>query len=254
MRIPWIIAHRGAAGHAPENTLVAFERAVELGTGFIETDLHLTRDGQFVAIHDATLERTTNGKGAVHEFTLAELRKLDAGLWYDRSYMGQRIPTLEEVLDFGRKHDVIFYLEVKYDAAWGMHHALVAALQKSQSAARTIVISFDPKTIKAIRTLDASLMVGILVDDPAIDAVKAALDVGARQLCPKSNLVTKKLVEDAHGAGLQVVAWTVNQVEEMHSVIATGVDGIMSDFPDRLRALLEDLQAEQAPKPSRPSH
>jgi glycerophosphoryl diester phosphodiesterase len=252
MRVPWIIAHRGAAGHAPENTLVAFERAVELGTGFIETDLHLTRDGQFIAIHDGTLDRTTNGKGTVHEFTLAEIRKVDAGLWYDRSYMGQRIPTLEEVLEFGRKHDVVFYLEVKYEAAWGMHHALVAALQKSQSAARTIVISFDPKTIAAIRSLDASLMIGILVEDTKIDAVKAALDAGARQLCPKSTLVTKKLVEQAHEAGLQVVTWTVNQVEEMQSVIATGVDGIMTDFPDRLRAVLEDLQ-EQVSKSSHPA-
>ena len=253
MRVPWIVAHRGAAGHAPENTLAAFERAVELGTGFIETDLHLTRDGQFVAIHDGTLDRTTNGKGTVHEFTLAEIRKVDAGLWYDRSYMGQRVPTLEEVLDFGRKHDVVFYLEVKYEAAWGMHHALVAALQKSQSAARTIVISFDPKTIAAIRSLDNSLMVGILVDDPKIDAVKAALAVGARQLCLKWTLVTKDLVEQAHAAGLQLVTWTVNQVEEMHTVIAAGVDGIMTDFPDRLRALLEDMQ-EQVRKPSHPAH
>lgn len=253
MRVPWIIAHRGAAGHAPENTLAAFERAVELGTGFIETDLHLTRDGQFVAIHDGTLDRTTNGKGTVHEFTLAEIRKVDAGLWYDRSYMGQRVPTLEEVLDFGRKHDVVFYLEVKYEAAWGMHHALVAALQKSQSAARTIVISFDPKTIAAIRSLDTSLMVGILVDDPKIDAVKAALAVGARQLCLNWTLVTKDLVEQAHAAGLQLVTWTVNQAEDMHTVIAAGVDGIMTDFPDRLRALLEDLQ-EQVPKPSHPAH
>lgn len=253
MRVPWIIAHRGAAGHAPENTLAAFERAVELGTGFIETDLHLTRDGQFVAIHDSTLDRTTNGKGTVHEFTLAEIRKVDAGLWYDRSYMGQRVPTLEEILDFGRKHDVVFYLEVKYEAAWGMHHALVAALRESQSAGRTIIISFDPKTIAAIRSLDASLMIGALVEDPEIDAVKAALEAGARQLCLKSTLVTKDLVARAHDAGLQVVAWTVNQAEEMHTMVEVGVDGIMTDFPDRLRALLEDLQ-EQVPKPSHPAH
>jgi glycerophosphoryl diester phosphodiesterase len=253
MRVPWIIAHRGAAGHAPENTLASFERAVELGAGFIETDLHLTRDGQFVAIHDATLDRTTNGRGTVREFTLAELRKVDAGLWYDRSYMGQRIPTLGEVLDFARKHDVVFYLEVKYDAAWGMHHALVAALKEAQSAARTIVISFDPRTIAAIRRLDASLMVGLLMKDPKVDAVRAALDVGARQLCPKTTIVTPELVEQAHRAGLQVVTWTANQVEEMHLMIAAGVDGIMTDFPDRLRVVLEDMQ-ELAPKPSPPSH
>ena len=253
MRVPWIIAHRGAAGHAPENTLAAFERAVELGTGFIETDLHLTRDGQFVAIHDSTLDRTTNGKGTVHEFTLAEIRKVDAGLWYDRSYMGQRVPTLEEVLDFGRKHDVVFYLEVKYEAAWGMHHALVAALQKSQSAARTIVISFDPKTIAAIRSLDTSLMVGILVDDPKIDAVKAALDVGARQLCLKPDSRYKR--PRGAGARCRFASGDVDRQSGRRNahMIAAGVDGIMTDFPDRLRALLEDLQ-EQVPKPSHPAH
>ena len=94
MRAPWIIAHRGASGHAPENTLAAFERAVALGAQFIETDLHLTRDARFVAIHDKTLERTTNGKGAVRDFTLAELRELDAGMGFPRKFMGQGIPTL----------------------------------------------------------------------------------------------------------------------------------------------------------------
>ena len=160
MRKPWVIAHRGASGHAPENTLAAYQRAVELGAGFIETDLHLTRDARFVAIHDATLERTSNGRGNVHDFTLAELRKLDAGMWFDREFMGQRIPTLEEILEFAKKHDVIFYLEVKYDAAWGMHHSLAGALQKSQSAARTIVISFDESTLTALRQVDSTMMMG----------------------------------------------------------------------------------------------
>src|SRR5215470_18990857 len=112
MRKPWVIAHRGASGHAPENTMSAFQRAVELGAGFIETDLHLTRDARFVAIHDATLERTTNGRGNVHQHTLPELGKLDAGHWFDREFMGQKIPTLEKILEFGKKHDVVFYLEI----------------------------------------------------------------------------------------------------------------------------------------------
>ena len=128
MRKPWVIAHRGASGHAPENTLAAFERAIALGARFIETDLRLTRDSRFVAIHDSTLERTTNGKGNVRDLTLAEIRKLDAGMWFDREFMGQQVPTLEEVLEFGAKHDVIFYLELKYEAAWGMHHSLIGAL------------------------------------------------------------------------------------------------------------------------------
>lgn len=240
MRAPWIIAHRGASGSSPENTLAAFERAVALGAQFIETDLHLTRDARFVAIHDKALERTTNGKGAVRDYTLAELRELDAGMWYDRQFMGQKIPTLEEVLEFAREHDVVFYLEIKYDSAWGMHHALTAALGGAGNAARTIVISFDPATVDAVRKLDASIMTGLLVEGSSRDFVKSATEVGARQLCPKADLVTPELVEQAHRSSLHVVTWTVNDVAKMNSVMGAGVDGIMTDVPDRLRATIED--------------
>src|ERR1700730_1307975 len=242
MRKPWVIAHRGASGHTPENTLVAFERAVQLGAGFIETDLHLTRDAHFVAIHDSTLERTTNGRGEVREFTLAELQKLDAGMWYDREHMGQRIPTLEQVLEFARKHDVIFYLEVKYDAAWGMHHSLIAALQSSDYAGRTIVISFEQATLAALRRVDATVMMGFLVAETGTDCVREAIELGARQLCPKASMVTRELVEQAHGADLQVATWTVDDPQEMRRIIAAGVDGVMTNFPDRLSAVIEDLQ------------
>jgi glycerophosphoryl diester phosphodiesterase len=240
MRKPWVIAHRGASGHAPENTLAAYERAVQLGAGFIETDLHLTRDARFVAIHDATLERTTNGRGNVHDFTLAELRELDAGMWFDREFMGQRIPTLEEVLKFGKDHDVIFYLEVKYDAAWGMHHSLVAELHKSESTARSIVISFDQSTLTALRQVDSTMMMGLLVDQPQVDFAKVATELGVRQLCPKADLVTPKLVVEAHRVDLQVATWTVDDAETMRAVAAAGVDGIMSNFPDRLQTVLEE--------------
>jgi glycerophosphoryl diester phosphodiesterase len=243
MRKPWVIAHRGASGHAPENTMAAFERAVELGVVFIETDLHLTRDARFVAIHDESLERTTNGRGKVSDFTLAELRRLDTGLWYDRQYMGQRILTLEDILEFGRKRDVVFYLEVKYEAAWGMHHALVGALQKEQDAARTIVISFDASTIESVRKLDASIMTGLLIDEGSqTDAVRKALDVGARQLCPHARLVTHEFVEQTHRADLLLATWTVDDPEEMRRVISVGADGVMTDFPDRLMAVVEDSQ------------
>lgn len=240
MRVPWIIAHRGASGHAPENTFAAYERAVALGAQFIETDVHLTRDARFVAIHDKTLERTTNGKGAVRDHTLAELRELDAGMWFDRQFMGQKIPTLEEILEFARENDVVFYLEIKYDSAWGMHHALVAALAGAGNAARTVVISFDPSTLDALRRLDASIMTGLLVEGENRDFVKAALDVGARQLCPRADLITRELVDQAHRSDLHVVTWTVNEAAKMGSVINAGVDGIMTDLPDRLRAILED--------------
>jgi glycerophosphoryl diester phosphodiesterase len=243
MRVPWVIAHRGASGHAPENTFAAFRRAIELGATFIETDLHLTRDAKFVAIHDATLERTTNGQGSVHDATLAELRKLDAGHWYDREFSGERIPTLEEILEFSRQNDVVFYLEVKYDVAWGMHHSLVAAIRKAENAARTIVISFDPATVAAVRHVDPAIMVGLLAEDTDQaahpDLVKTAVRAGARQLCLQSRILTTELVSDAHASDLQVVTWTINDAEGMRGAVRAGVDGIMTDLPDRLRSLLE---------------
>jgi len=248
MRAPWIIAHRGASGHAPENTMAAFQRAIELGAGFIETDLRLTRDARFVAFHDPNLERTTNGSGAVKDFSLAELRKLDAGMWFDRQFMDQRIPTLDEVLAFACKHDVVFYLEIKYDSAMGMHHALVAALESVEIASRTVVISFDPSTLASLRRLTAALMLGLLVESDTGDSVKTAVSVGARQLCPRADLVTRELVDRAHAADLHVVTWTVNDADKMRAAIEAGVDGIMTDLPDRLRAVVEDMSSNLSTK------
>jgi glycerophosphoryl diester phosphodiesterase len=241
MRKPWVIAHRGASGHAPENTLAAFERAVALGAGFIETDLHLTRDARFVAIHDPTLERTTNGTGNVRDSTLAEIRKLDAGMWFDREFMGQKVPTLEEIVEFAAKHDVIFYLELKYEAAWGMHHSLVGALQKSGGAARSIIISSSEPTLTALRQVDPSAMMGLIFDEANQDHTKAGIELGVRQLCPQYSLVTNEMVEQAHALDLQVATWTVDDAATMRAMIAAKVDGIMTNFPDRLQAVLEDL-------------
>ena len=241
MRKPWVIAHRGASGNAPENTLAAFERAVALGAGFIETDLHLTRDSRFVVIHDPTLERTTNGHGNVRDITLAEIRKLDAGMWFDREFMGQQVPTLEEVLEFGAKHDVIFYLELKYEAAWGMHHSLMGALQKSGAAARSIVISSSESTLAALRQVDSAAMMGLIFEEANQDYAKAGIELGVRQLCPKFDLVSSETVEAAHRLDLQVATWTVDDVPTMHAMIEAKVDGIMTNFPDRLQAVLEDM-------------
>src|SRR3984957_14426501 len=103
-----LIAHRGASGHAPENTLAAFRKAIAQGVAFIETDLQLTKDARLVAIHDETVNRTTTGHGAVHDLSLYDLRKLDAGSWFGSEFAGERIPTLEEILEFSQKHDVVF--------------------------------------------------------------------------------------------------------------------------------------------------
>ncbi|MFZ0334906.1 MAG: glycerophosphodiester phosphodiesterase family protein [Candidatus Acidiferrales bacterium] len=233
---PWVIGHRGAPAYAPENTMASFRRAVELGATFIETDLRLSHDAQFVAMHDATLDRTSNGRGLVRDFTLAQLRELDAGSWYGPKFAGEKIPTLEEILAFAREADVVFYLEIKHEAGWGVHHGVAGALRGANEAARTVVISFDPSMLANLRRLDAGLLMGFSFENPLENAVEKAQQIGVRQICPRADVVTRELLSQAHEAGLQVATWTVNEPAQMDALIAMGVNGIMSDYPDRLRA------------------
>jgi glycerophosphoryl diester phosphodiesterase len=231
------IAHRGASGYAPENTFAAFRRATALGAGFIETDLQLSRDARLVAIHDATVNRTTNGQGAVHDMTLAELRRLDAGSWFGSEFAGERIPTIEEILEFANKHDVVFYLEMKPSGSWGGEHALISALRESGEIARTVVISFDPAILAGVRKIEPTLMTGLLFEGHIPKPLDKAVEIGARQLAVRGDLVTPRLLREARGHDLQVVCWTVNHPGHMRLLVQAGVDGIISDYPDRLLEL-----------------
>ena len=234
-----VIGHRGASGHAPENTFAAFKKAVALGAAFIETDLHLSRDAHFVAIHDATVNRTTNGQGAVHDMTLSELRKLDAGSWFGSEFAGERIPTLEEIFEFSKKNDVVFYLEIKPGGSWGGEHAMVGALRESGEIPRTVVISFDAAIVLSLRKIEPTLMTGLLYDGQIENPIDKAVEIGARQLVVRGDLVTPAMIAQIHKKDLQVVCWTVNQPAHMRMLMAAGVDGIMSDYPDRLAAAVK---------------
>jgi glycerophosphoryl diester phosphodiesterase len=240
----WTIAHRGASGHAPENTMAAFRRAVELGARFIETDLQITRDAQVIAIHDFTLDRTTSGKGQVHLLTLEQIRALDAGAWFGaggaESFSGERVPSLVEILNFAKEHDVIFYLEIKSGPAWGIEHAVVAALRDQNASARVVILSFDPSTLDSVHRLDSTMMTGLLCEHPSNDLVERTVRAGARQLVAGGDLITPAVAEKAHHAGLQVVAWTINEPEQIRRLIAAGVDGIITDYPDRLLGILRE--------------
>lgn len=243
----WVIAHRGASNEAPENTMAAFRRAVDAGAGFIETDLQLSRDARLVAIHDDTLDRTTNAHGPVSAKTLRELQQLDAGAWFSgggahgankESFAGQRIPTLDEVLAFGREHDIGVYLEMKTPAVSGAEHTLVGALRASGEIVRTIVMSFDPGVLAQVRTSEPLIVTGYLCDKPAPDAVQRAMDTGARQLLPRRDYVTRELVEEAHKSDLKVVTWTVNDPAQAKELVGIGVDGIITNYPRETAALL----------------
>ncbi len=246
MSSPWVIGHRGASGHAPENTMASFRRAVELGATFIETDLRLSHDARFVAIHDATLDRTTNGRGLVRDFTLEQLRQLDAGSWFAPEFAGERVPTIEEILVFARETDVVFYLEIKHEGTWGVHHAMASALRAAdEAAAHCVVISFDARTLENLRRLDTTLMMGLLFEKAMPDAIAKAQKIGARQILPRADLVTREMVEEAHRADMQLATWTVNENTEMRAMIAMGVNGIMTNYPDRLCAVIEQASVKK---------
>src|SRR5438105_301115 len=153
----WVIGHRGAMGHCPENTMASFERALELGADWIELDVHLSRDSELIVIHDETLERTTNGHGLVCDHTLAELEQLDAG-------NGQRIPTLGEVLDWAGRMNSVVDIEIKNAPLYypGIEQAVVSALDRSQMTEQVIVISFDHSAVQRVKSLDSRVVTGVL--------------------------------------------------------------------------------------------
>lgn len=222
--------------------MAAFRRAVELGATFLETDLQITRDARVVAIHDFTLDRTTNGTGEVHLQSLEQIRALDAGSWFaageGTGFAGERVPTLDEILAFAKEHDVVFYLEIKSGPAWGVEHAVAEALRTHNASARVVILSFDPSAISAVHRLDGALMTGLLCEHPSGNLVERTVRAGARQLVARGDLITPAVVEKANHAGLQVVAWTINEPEQMRRLIATGVNGIISDYPDRVLSVV----------------
>jgi glycerophosphoryl diester phosphodiesterase len=168
---------------------------------------------------------------------LAELRRLDAGSWFGSEFAGERIPTIEEILEFAKKHDVVFYLELKPSGSWGGEHALISALRESGEIARTVVISFDPGILAGVRKIEPTVMTGLLFDGQISSPLDKAIEIGARQIAVRGNLITPRLLKEARRHDLQVVCWTVNHPAHMRLLAEAGVDGIISDYPDRLLEL-----------------
>jgi glycerophosphoryl diester phosphodiesterase len=161
---------------------------------------------------------------------------LDAGSWFGSAFAGERVPTLDEILEFSKKNDAVFYLELKPGGSWGGEHALIGALRESGEIRRAAVISFDPEILAGLRRIEPTLMTGLLHDGQLEQPIEKALEVGARQLAVRGDLVKPKLLQEARKKDLQVICWTVNHPAHIRTLMAAGVDGIMSDYPDRLVA------------------
>ena len=231
-----VIAHRGASGYRPENTLPAYELALEMRSDMIEIDLHLTRDGVVVVMHDAELERL-GGVGEVADASLAAVRRLDAG-------GGARVPTLEEVLDgFGER--IPFNLEIKWSTSGdypGLERLVLAALQRRGLVADSLLSSFRASVLERLRARAPDARLAVLTSPRAQlsleEAIGVATSLGAEALNPHFVQVDAGLVDRAHREGLGVNVYTVDAPKEMRRLIGLRVDGIFTNVPDRLRELL----------------
>lgn len=235
------IAHRGASAQAPENTMAAFEKAIELGADVIELDLHVSCDGDLVVIHDETLDRTTDGQGPVHVRSLQELKRLDAGRWFGEGFAGQRIPTLVEVLDrFAGK--VPLALEVKAGSAFfhGIEERVVSVLRERQVMSQVAVASFDHHALLRLKELEPCLRTAALLVGRPVSMSALAGPSKADAMALEFSLVTKTEVDACRAAGLQCVVWVVNEPAQMRYFIDLGVDGIITDRPDLLRHALAE--------------
>ncbi len=232
----WKVAHRGASAALPENTLPAFGRAIELGADVIEADVRLTKDGEAMILHDATVDRTTSGSGPLGKLTAAQARALDAGA-------GAQIPLLAEVLEIARGH-VRVNLDIKEVEAVGPAAATVTALGMAGSVS---FISFLPEVWEALADVNPGCPVIQLVDSAAGLASIAMGDVGTQShmagVGVPAAIVTEAMVERMHRHGQGVFAWTVDDDAEMRRLIAMGVNGIVTNRIDALVEVERQLRA-----------
>lgn len=237
---PLRIAHRGASGRglAPENTLAAFEKAIEIGVDLLEIDVRITGDGHLIVLHDPSLDRTTDRQGLVRDLTLEQVRQADAG-------NGERVPLLMEVLDLAR-HRAQVLLEIKSDF---IAERVLQVVFEGRAEEQVVLQSFNPQTVQRTKLLapqlPAALLVGQLPTTPsrvrARRLVTQVLEVGANALSIWHATLTPPLVEEMRRRGIAVWGWTVDEEIAMRDLAMMGVQGIITNYPDVLNQVLDDL-------------
>ena len=271
-----VIAHRGASGHAPESTLAAYELAHRWGVDYLELDAQLSADGEVVLFHDGSIERTSDGEGHIHDYTLAELKALDTGSWFqeaypdrlDEDYRGTQILTLDELFDhFG--HTTRYYIETKSpDLNPGLEEALVERLEAYDmiEQGQVLVQSFDQESLLKVRDLNQDVPLIQLLwyspseqdnatltewnnTTPGADTIRDedferiaeyAVGIGTNAIYQGQPVIDADFVHQAQKNGLSVHVYTINEQEDMKRVMALGVNGLFTDYPDRLLELVSD--------------
>ncbi|HVS63431.1 MAG TPA: glycerophosphodiester phosphodiesterase family protein [Thermoanaerobaculia bacterium] len=236
-----VIGHRGASGLAPQNTLPAFERAIELGVDMVELDVQLSRDGELVVIHDPDLDATTDGAGPVAAQALDALTRLDAGSWLAPEWTGTRIPTLRQVLERVAR-EVLVNVEIKTEAVTdavepGVESRIAEVVRALGLEERVIVSSFDPRALEHLRQLAPEIATASLYNR-SLHRGRSPIEimdaVGSRAFNLSRRQVRRRAVEHCHRHGRPVGVYTVNEPSEMRMLVEMGVDALFTDRPDLL--------------------
>ncbi len=246
------IAHRGASGKYPENTRLAFVKAIEAGVDMIEFDCQLTEDGHVVIFHDERLLRTAGVRGALKSKRLDQLKALDIGQWRKKSFKGERILTLEEALEiFAGRVDLCLEIKSYPAASPGIEIKILFILSRYDYLDRTILSSFDYRCLARVRELAPEATLAILCGSRSTaDPFAAARRLEAKSIHVQKALATRNFLTQAWEEGLDVHVWTVNEVREMEAFVALGVQGLISDFPEKLHKLRfrPNLPSARSPK------
>ena len=244
-----VIAHRGFSSAAPENTLAAFSKAIETGCDMIELDVQLSRDGEVVVIHDETLDRTTNGKGKVNQHTLQDLRKFDAGFWFSPQFTGEKIPPLKEVLAL-TSSKIPLTIELKKGdlgqyTIFDLVDRTFAEVEKAGCLGQVVFSSFDRTALERILEKNSRIPVAYIYNKPWNSPLELVGKYPVPILSCRQTVLTKDNLMKAHQAGFKVNVWTVDTEPEMDHFLDLGVDGIITNHPDRA---IKVLKRRQTPK------
>lgn len=227
-----IVAHRGACGHAPENTLKSFAKAIALGCQRIELDVQVSADGIAIVMHDETLDRTTNGRGRVDALTLAELKMFAAG-------QGEIIPTLQEAMELCRGK-VEMQIELKARSSPPLVADLIKRVWRSDHA---VITSFQLSLLDEFARLIPDIQLGLLNNNIDLDMVTVAKEHRHDWICPRVDIVTQQLVQNAHASALRVYVYHVNEDDAARKLISWGVDAIGTDYPEIVSKLVSATEA-----------
>ncbi len=232
----YVFAHRGSSGTCPENTILAYKEAVEVGSDGIEIDVQYTKDNELVVIHDSTVNRTTNGKGLVKDYTLEEIKRLDAGSWFSEQFALEQIPTIEEVLAFVKeKEGLLLNIELKNVVIHheGIEERVIQLVREYGLTKRVILSSFNHISLHKFSKLAPEIECAVITLDKQYKPWDYIASVGAAGWHPQWSKIDQYIINEMKKRKHPVRIYTINRVDQMEAFLANNIDAIMTDYPGR---------------------